>query len=504
MNSPDGFIIPKAMSTQHPDNAFLPSFAAGEEVLKGEDEITEADFVFSTLGCDEQMWDYEGKGADIDVVMKLLVAHPSFFRKHRLGKDVFLTIRIPNPSIEGGMRKRAQEALHNITTSFDLAKQFYSNTDHAPIFEVILPLTTSAEEAHRVYQYYQSFVARSYGDGQPIGIPLGEWLGESQPKRINVISLFEDRASLLHIDELVGDYLSRLESMGQMPSHLRVFLARSDPALNYGLLSATLLNKVALQRLGSLEQTSGTTLYPIIGVGGVPFRGNFRPGFVDSVLEEYPSVQTFSIQSSFKFDNMPGVVKTEIQKIKNHVRAPASQIDEERAIELMDRYTTLYQQQVERLAPFVNSVAPLIPRRRDRRLHIGLYGYSRSVGEPIGNKAIQLPRAIGFCASLYSLGIPPELLGLGALSKNDVSFLETVYPHFINDIVAAGHFVNEDNFRNLLDDETLKSARPYLSDIDREHKGLTSLIADRVETRVDDVRTKGLIGWAAETRRFLG
>ncbi len=33
MNSPDGFIIPKAMSTQHPDNAFLPSFAADEEVL---------------------------------------------------------------------------------------------------------------------------------------------------------------------------------------------------------------------------------------------------------------------------------------------------------------------------------------------------------------------------------------------------------------------------------------------------------------------------------------
>ena len=35
----------------------------------------------------------------------------------------------------------------------------------------------------------------------------------------------------------------------------RVFLARSDPATNYGLISAVLLNKIALQRL----QRPGTT-----------------------------------------------------------------------------------------------------------------------------------------------------------------------------------------------------------------------------------------------------
>ncbi len=498
------FNIPKAMSTQHPDNAFLPPFATDPEVLKGEDEIAEADFVFSTLGCDEQMWDYEGKGADIDVVMKLLVAHPEFFQEHRLGKDVFLTIRIPNPTAEKGMRKRAEEALHNVTTSFDLAQQFYQNADTAPIFEVILPFTTSADEAYWVYRYYQTYVARSYGQAKSPDMPLGDWLGESLPERINVIPLVEDRDNLLHIDDLVKGYLLRIEKMEQLPTHLRVFLARSDPALNYGLLSATLLNKIALQRLESLEKTSGVPIFPIIGVGGVPFRGNFRPGYVDSVLQEYPSVQTFSVQSSFKFDNAPEVVREEIQKIREHNRGQATSIDELRAVDIIDRYTKAYQQQVERLAPLVNTVAPLIPRRRDRRLHIGLYGYSRTLGDPDAHMETQLPRAISFCASLYSLGVPPELLALGSLTKDDLRFLASTYPHFQDDVAAAGHYANEDAIRRLLGDEAWEAAAPYVSDVDREHKGLTTLISDRVESRADDARTKQLIVWAAETRRFLG
>ena len=502
--SSGSFHIPKAMSTQHPDNAFLPPFATDDEVLKVEDEIAEANFVFSTLGCDEQMWDYEGKGADIDVVMKLLVAHPEFFRQHRLGVDVFLTIRIPNPTAEKGMRKRVEEALHNVTTSFDLAQQFYQNADAAPIFEVILPFTTSADEAYRVYRYYQTYVTRSYGQGKSPDMPLGDWLGESLPERINVIPLVEDKDNLIHIDDLVKDYLLRIEGMGQMPTHLRVFLARSDPALNYGLLSATLLNKIALQRLEALEKTSGVSIFPIIGVGGVPFRGNFRPGHVDSVLQEYPSVQTFSVQSSFKYDNAPDVAREEIRKVRERERGKAYPIDELQAVDIIDRYTSAYQHQVERLAPLVNTVAPLIPRRRDRRLHIGLYGYSRTLGDPDTQTETQLPRAIGFCAALYSLGVPPELLALDSLTKDDHQFLESAYPHFYDDITAAGHYANEDAMRRLLGDEAWKAAAPYVSDVDREHKGLTTLIGDRVESQTDDAWTKQMIVWTAETRRFLG
>ncbi len=494
------------MSTQHPDNAFMPSFATNGEVIKGEDEIAEAQYVFSTLGCDEQMWDYEGKGADVDVVMKLLIANPQYFQEHLLGRDVFLTLRIPNPSVEVGMRKKVQEALHNIATSYDLAQQFYQQKMEAPpIFEVILPLTHSAEELLWVYRYYQELVAGCEEHKLVGDKPLKEWLGETFPKRINVIPLVEDLSTLSHIDDLVGRYLDYMEMTSQQPSHMRVFLARSDPALNYGMVTATLLNKIALQRLEGLERARGLPIYPIIGVGGVPFRGNFRPGFVDSVLREYPSVQTFTVQSSFKYDHDQASVQQAVRRLLEWQRGRAVPIDEEQALLVMKKYTACYQSTVERLAPLINAMAPLIPQRRARRLHIGLYGYSRTIEETGGTTPrVQLPRAITFCAALYSLGVPPELIGLESLSKEDWAFLREVYPHLLDDLAAAGQYANEEAFRHLVGDEAWGAASRYIFEVDREHRSLTSMINDRLEAGYDRDRTRQLAIWAAETRGFLG
>ncbi len=87
------------MSTQHPDNVTPPFFAESLE-MGGEDEIQEAYYVFSHLNCDEQMWDCEGKEVDSYVVKKLLAKYDSFFTENQIGKDVFLTLRVPNPTVE--------------------------------------------------------------------------------------------------------------------------------------------------------------------------------------------------------------------------------------------------------------------------------------------------------------------------------------------------------------------------------------------------------------------
>lgn len=55
--------IPKCMSTQHPDNIHLPFFTRSPD-FGGEDEVEEAYYTYSHLGCREQMWDCEGKEVD--------------------------------------------------------------------------------------------------------------------------------------------------------------------------------------------------------------------------------------------------------------------------------------------------------------------------------------------------------------------------------------------------------------------------------------------------------
>ena len=105
--------IPRVMSTQHPDNVRFPFFAESQD-MSGEDEIKEAYYAFSHLGCDEQMWDCEGKEVDAFVVRKLLTRHEHFFKEKKLGQDVFITLRVPNPTVEEAEAKVLIETLEEI------------------------------------------------------------------------------------------------------------------------------------------------------------------------------------------------------------------------------------------------------------------------------------------------------------------------------------------------------------------------------------------------------
>jgi phosphoenolpyruvate carboxylase len=148
--------IPHTMSTQHPDNAFAPSWQE-ERVIEGNGEVYEAYFAYSELGCQEVMWDSEGKDTDIRVLRKSLTANGDYFKEHVIGRDVFLTYRIPNPRVEVAERKIVVETLQNIAVSSDVASAFYK-MDVTPIFEVILPFTTNSAELLCLYNYYRKAI----------------------------------------------------------------------------------------------------------------------------------------------------------------------------------------------------------------------------------------------------------------------------------------------------------------------------------------------------------
>ena len=474
-------MIPRIMSTQHPDNVFIPFFAH-DPAMGGEDEITEAFYAFSVLGADEQMWDFEGKEVDEFVVKKLFERYPYFFRKKRLGKEVRLTPRVPNPSIEKAEAKLLLETLEAIPRSADYARLFYGE-EVAPIFEVILPMTTSSAELNRVYHLYKRYIVwKQYK--RVYDIKLYEWIGRFYPEEVSVIPLFETREAILAAAEIVREYIADKEL-----EHQRVFLARSDPAMNYGLISAVIYDKLALYELQKLSEEESVEIYPIIGVGGAPFRGHFTSENVDAVLDEYPSAQTYTVQSSFKYDRPAKDVIRAIERVKGSKRGPAENIPEE-IFEVLEPYTERYSAELKALAPSIREVAKYVPSRRRRKLHIGLFGYSREVN------GSALPRAIKFTASLYSLGVPPELLGLSALGERELDILGEYYRGLYDDIAFAFRYFNPEAAEKF---PFLKPLVEMAKDYERDERHgeiTTRILRGEVE--------ESLIVEAAGIRGFLG
>lgn len=492
------WFVPKVMSTQHPDNATPAPFSDEEGVLKGEGEVAEAAEIFA-LGCNEQMWDSEGKEADNHVVQKLLTGYAGFFQhERRLGHDVILTLRVPNPSVERDMRKSMVEALQSVPSAWDVADGFYAggmDDDNAPIQEVILPFTTSAQELRLVEAYYRQIIVGQEQQALPGGRTIGDWIGEFSPKRIRMIPLVEDRDNMLRSDAIVEEYL-----YGRDLPYQRVFLARSDPALNYGIVGAELILKVALQRLHRLEGRMGIPLYPIIGAGSAPFRGHLNPLNIDRTFLEYPSAQTVTVQSAFKYDYDRETVRESIALLRAHTRREPRPVDEDRALGIIAKATAAYQERVVDLTNVIAAASAHVPRRRERKMHVGLFGYGRSLD---GVGGATLPRAIGFAASLYSIGVPPDLLGLSAFDEDDWAFIRESYPSVDEDLRAALRYANERHVRELLGEDSVRVIGRFADGVDRIHEGLTSAIwaAIKDESRV---QVRPYVEQAAKLRRFLG
>lgn len=480
------------MSTQHPDNVQLPFFAESQD-MSGDDEIQEAYYAFSHLGCDEQMWDCEGKEVDDFVVRKLLTKYEHFFRNNRLGDNVRLTLRLPNPDVEKNEAKVLVEALESIPRSCDAANLFYG-CEAPPIHEVILPMTMSPESLNRVYYYYKDFVVGKQSQPfYPGDITISEWIGDFKPREISVIPLFEDKEHMLEAHNIMRAYFKDKDI-----THQRVFLARSDPAMNYGMVSAILCNKIALNRLRKLSEDTGIKIYPILGAGSAPFRGHLAPDTVDKVLEEYPDVQTFTVQSAFKYDHpVPEVIKA-IKKLTGSEMTRGYDIDEGKCLEVIDKVSEEYRRVIEHLAPIINYAASFVPRRRMRKLHVGLFGYARSVGKTT------LPRVISFCAACYSIGLPPEVLGLSVLTRDDVRCMKDMHVNFPFDMQTAMSFFNEEVL-DILPDEVKSSLKLDWGayETNHEHKTITSRIIKAIKDR-NGANIQNMLVEAGHVRKFLG
>jgi phosphoenolpyruvate carboxylase len=229
---------------------------------------------------------------------------------------------------------------------------------------------------------------------------------------IEVIPLFEQVSTIINSDKILGEYVQGyIKAFKKKPTYLRPYVARSDPALNAGIVPTVVAIKIALSRYKQFAEKTKIPLFPIIGCAALPFRGGLTPFTVEDFVNEYKGVRTVLIQSGFRYDYPKDAVIKGIQKLDallpNMEASTISVKEEQQLLQLLPYFETAYRTTIEDIAPLINQVASYIPKRRERVQHVGLFGYSRGVGK------VSLPRAIAFTAALYSLGIPPELIGTG-------------------------------------------------------------------------------------------
>ncbi|CAM3094344.1 phosphoenolpyruvate carboxylase [Leuconostoc rapi] len=500
--------IPTIMGTQHPDNANAPFWDASQQpFISAYREMNEAFENFSELNVDEYMWDWEGKHADAAVIDRLFSTEYDYFKKDQIGRDKFLTFRFPNIWEEKGYN--LMQAMTAILSSEDFAHDL--GFDQRPLFETILPMAQRADqliEMQVLFEKLANFKSVEFTKN------------DRNTPYIEMIPLFEDFNTQLHAPEILKEYLKlHEEHFGFRPKYLRVFLAGSDSALTAGFMSSITGNKLAIARLHEFAQEENIDIYPISGTGSAIFRGGLSPRRIDRYLKEFPGVRTATVQSAFRYDFPLEEVQQAITELKEKlpVATPLkiSNDDQKILAEIAEESALFYAHTLDQLVPDMQPIFKAFPKRRDRRQHVGVLGYSRSVD------GIELPRAINFTGSFYSIGVPPEFIGFGRalahLNADHLSVFVRNYPSMKQDFRELAAYVNLDAL------QILKTQSPAWADVEEDIMTLKNIFDLEIGPKTREqqqhaaialqvvqikegapIATTALINRMAQLRHFLG
>jgi phosphoenolpyruvate carboxylase len=165
-------------------------------------------------------------------------------------------------------------------------------------------------------------------------------------------------------------------------------------------------------------------VYPIIGVGALPFRGHFTGPSLWNFLRRFPGTSTVTIQSALRYDHDPAEATNTIAELRRGIRenegARPDPDDREVLAELAVLFSVNYMATFHRFAQAVAGLSNMVPEHRDRLTRHSPVSYSRQMPRPgrlaamVGSEALReelrildelpelpvpLPRAIAFTAS---------------------------------------------------------------------------------------------------------
>jgi len=453
--------IPLAMCTQHPDSASR-CIDANEEVQEAVKDIM--DFESGGYCCDEKMVDYEGKLTPYHQVK--WIAEELTRLGYVAGRDFILTPRLPNPRLEN-LDRHLIVLISSLITNIEIPEA---------VKYVINPMTGSPDELLKLQR-------RLWNIQKLLEDEAGRKLGFD----VSVIPLIEDVEVMLEIDRLIRRWLVE-SALFTEKNEARIMIGKSDPAMIYGHAPSIISIKIALSKLWKLSKELGVKIYPIIGVGRLPFRGHLSPEAVNEFADTYRWFYTVTIQSGIRFDMGPNAVREVLSNLQDKVgRAPRIYgEDEENTLKKACKILVAeYLRLIVRLTDKILIINSFIPKRRDR---MDVTKYSRSIQESamfsedreiveiVEDRNIVLPRAINFVAALYTMGIPPTIIGLGrGLSRvekelgkdaleliireiSPIIYKDLEFDLALLDISLARKYMDSKAFKLLMDDlEELKN-----------------------------------------------
>jgi phosphoenolpyruvate carboxylase len=466
--------IPKIMMTQHPDSA-SKYVSIQEEPEEAVETLTPPPRGY---GIDEVMIDFEGKLTPYHQTVQ--VVNGLFKIGLVPGRDVFVTPRVASATRETTFKQ--------LMALLSIVETNYFAQEHSSIpavTEIILPMVENAEEILQARRRIEHVIKLAHDE---FGV-------ENNKNAITVIPILEEIPQLIGVKGLLEEYVNLCRKEGFDVSRLRYMLARSDPALSYGLVSAVLACKVAISRGYELASAYDIRVAPILGAGSLPFRGHIVPSNIGNILTEYSGIRTITIQSGLRYDHPKEDVIKMIRFLDERLQAtrPLAYTEEEYdlLINLIGIFTRTYIESFSHIIGPVCKISDLMPKQRDRLARKSEVGYARDIVRPEKlagfvkdrgvreellkielNHTIELPRAISYTAALYTIGYPPEFLGVGRglrevvrrYGEPGLKDLLRYYPGLVSDLKFAGKYLHFKNARKFFPDKCISLLRKDLDD----------------------------------------